>query len=112
MGRLYEVRSAVEHLHDPVDMYTGSRFERWLSLWRDAVVAEELARFVIRRFALQEPLWTSFATDESAVGFWRDLSNGDRRELWGEPAEVDTIIGGFQGQYLDPEDIGLTEADR
>lgn len=112
MGRLYGVRSRVEHLHDPIEAYSGSRFKRWLSLWHDAVVAEELARFIIRRFVLQDALWTRFRDEDSAVSFWRELSDRDRRELWGEPADVSAITDSFRGKYLDPEDLGLTEADR
>lgn len=112
MDRLYEVRSMVEHLHDPVECYSGSKFERWLALWRDAVVAEELARYTIRRFALQDALWHHFRNDAAARAFWEDLSSTDRRELWGAPADLDVIADSFQGRYLDPEDIGLTESDR
>lgn len=112
MGRLYEVRSSVEHLHDPITHYAGSKFARWLSLWHDAVVAEELARNIVRRFALQESIWPSFGDDAGALAFWQDLSENQRRDLWGAPIEVENIVASFQGRYLDPESIGLTEADR
>ena len=112
MGRLYELRSKVEHLHDPVSLYSGSKFDQWLALWHDAVVAEELARFTLRRFVLQQGLWPHFRDEGSAQAFWRDLSGKDREQVWGAPADVDAIVASFEGRYLDPENLGLTEADR
>jgi hypothetical protein len=112
MGRLYDVRSKVEHLHDPVEQYSGSKFERWLAIWRDAVVAEGLARAILRRFAFQEQLWPSFVDDSVALAFWKDYSASDRRDVWGDPLDVSKLENNFQGRYLDPEDLGLREEDR
>lgn len=112
MGRLYEVRSNVEHLRDPLEKYSGSRFETYLQLWHDAVTAEEIARSVIRSFILNPSLWPHFKDDSAAAAFWTDVSVDEKRHVWGAPLDLDAIRNAFQGCYLEPEDLGLSDADR
>jgi hypothetical protein len=55
MGRLYQMRSRVEHLHQPVfDDWPGNERERRLIVLREGVFLEELSRRCIAHFCPPE----------------------------------------------------------
>ncbi len=102
MGRLYQMRSRVEHLHDVFDAPTSDERERRLGLLRDTVCVEELSRRCLVRFLSTRALWPYFANDDALKQFWRSDAAEMRRATWGEPFDVEELRGRFDaGQVSD-----------
>ncbi len=59
MGEMYEVRSAVEHLHEHRYLETFDREVR-LGLLRKEVVAEHIARTTLARIATNDAIFHHF----------------------------------------------------
>jgi hypothetical protein len=81
MGKLYDVRSKVEHLHEHRYLETVDRTVR-LELVRKEAIAEHIARNALAHIFTNPALWSHFGNTEALGPFWQ-LSRLDRRELWG-----------------------------
>ena len=96
-GLLYDVRSAVEHLNGPFFAFDNglnpSAAEVLLN--RCGFEAEAMARHCLRTLFLRERLWPHFRDDESIRGFWQ-LPAPDRRELWGDPIDIEWVAERFR----------------
>ena len=83
MGELYDVRSAVEHLHENQYLETFDRGIR-LDLAKKEAIVEYIARRALARVSGQEALWQHFGNAAALKEFWA-LPPGGRRESLGRP---------------------------
>lgn len=104
----FEARSAIEHLNDLDQLYTGDLRNRRISLLRNAVEVEAVARYCLARFFKNRELWGWFRSETEIEEFWK-LEPDVRRQLWGDPLNIEEIQASFQHEYLDDDDLGLTE---
>jgi hypothetical protein len=88
MGEIYDVRSAVEHLHE----------NRYLEGKKEAQV-EYAARTALARIIADPKLWDHFANTPALAAFW-SLPAPDRQRMWGAPANVLDAIADFDPQYI------------
>lgn len=108
MRNLFEIRSAVEHLHGPLSAITAAtERERRLVLLLRACEAEALARHCLRRLLMTPPLEEWFEDDTRLADFWK-LSEADRRALWGPLLDFQAASDAFSSRYIDDDDLGLS----
>ncbi len=95
LGHLFEIRSAVEHLHGPLSKIpAGDDCERRLLLLQRAYEAEAIARFCIHRLFSRSQLWEYFRDDAALEQFWV-LDERPREALWGGPLDLGAALGLF-----------------
>jgi hypothetical protein len=82
MGEMYDVRSAVEHLHENRYLETFDRDVR-LDLLKKEAVAEYIARSTLVRILNDRNLWSHFANTTALAKFWT-LPAAERHRIWGE----------------------------
>lgn len=100
VGEWFEVRSAVEHLHPALEVVPGDGFrERAVRLGRRALGLEALARHCLGRVLGDDDLRSWFETDERIEEFWA-LEEDERRDLWGEPLDVETVEDSFRDEAI------------
>lgn len=90
IDEMFRIRSADEHLNDPMDEIAGSdETEKNVILFRRAAEAEAIARafltHVLENVALQA---RRFPADLSASTYWSD----EDRLLWGMPLDLDLEV--------------------
>lgn len=84
INKIYEVRSAIEHLHDPLIILCGkNNKEKFTSLLQLGITVEYMARCCIVRFLKNKELWDHFSTDEDIGKFWL-LEGEEKQKIWGE----------------------------
>ncbi|MBC9880875.1 hypothetical protein G8O24_26465 [Bradyrhizobium sp. INPA01-394B] len=98
MGEIYEVRSAVEHLHedrylDPVTRHTQ------IDLTKKEAIIEYIARTTLSRIVLDETLWPHFTSKASLTGFWAQ-ADVNRKLIWGSPIDPMAALEEFDERYL------------
>ena len=104
---LYDIRSAVEHLHSPVSVIqAGTERERKVTLLVMSVQAEALARYCIQRLLDNPTLRTHFEADTAIIHFWM-MNQDKRRGLWGDPLDINAISKMIRSDLISDEDIGL-----
>jgi hypothetical protein len=86
MGNLYENRSAVEHMNDPVLAATTER-ERSESFVEMTHDSENIARYCLLNILLKPDLLKSYKDETSLAAFW-NLEKLDRSKMWGVPLNV------------------------
>lgn len=97
IGDLYDVRSAIEHLHgDLANVVGATDRDRALEIFRLTLQAEELARHCILRVLGNPDLWPHFETDATLAAFWA-LTPEQRQNAWGGPFDFAAV-----GQAFDP----------
>lgn len=98
MGEIYDVRSAVEHLH--VNRYL-EHFDREtrLDLLKKVTVVEHIARTSIAHVIRTSALWPYFANATALTSFWA-LPVDDRQRLWGPPIDPMDALTGFDPHYI------------
>jgi hypothetical protein len=95
LGKLFDVRSAVEHLHGTYAIVTApDRRAADLELAELAFKAEMIARHCLQRLFLTPALWPHFRDDASLAAFWR-LPDADRIAIWGAPTETRVAFAFF-----------------
>lgn len=104
MGGMYEVRSAVEHLHEHRYLETFDR-ECRLGLLRKEVVAEHIARTTLARIAGDNAILQHFANSASLSAFWA-LTPQERRGIWGDPVNPDDALAGYDPKYMSDRELG------
>lgn len=105
IGRIYDARSKVEHLHYEDLIANAGRTER-IELTRQAAIMEGLARHCINTLLLKSALWPYFRTDDALEAFWR-LSEPDRESLWGATVSISELINGFKEKWITDAELGL-----
>jgi hypothetical protein len=113
MGRLYEMRSLVEHLHElQFDDWPLEERERRLIVLREAIFLEQLSRYCISRMFLNRALWPHFNNDNTLNTFWHGDAADSRREMWGEPADIVALRNRFDPATVSDTDLGLPAPGR
>jgi hypothetical protein len=100
MGLLYDIRSAVEHMHDPrYYLQVQDEKEGIVIVFKKALVSESIARYCINTILTTESLWGYFEDDRAIDSFW-NLDSSERSRLWGDHLDIDQISKSF-----DREDV-------
>ncbi|HZZ25016.1 MAG TPA: hypothetical protein VFE60_21690 [Roseiarcus sp.] len=94
MGEIYDIRSAVEHLHENRYLEGFDRDIR-LDLLKKEAVAERIARTSLARIVGNSNLWPHFANTPMLGRFWT-LQEADRRLAWGPPINpLDALVESY-----------------
>lgn len=104
MGDIYDVRSAVEHLHENRYLENFNRDVR-LELLKNEAIVEYIARTVISRIIENPVLWPHFANTTSLGAFWA-LPEAERRRIWGEPFDPMGTLADFDPKYIPDSALG------
>lgn len=97
IGRIYGVRSNVEHLHDPLGSVSGnSKRDRIVELLRLSFTVEGIARYLILHLLKSPSLWAHFADDVALLAFW----NADPKATWGEQYDLAAHISEFSDMFI------------
>jgi len=107
MGKIYELRSAVEHLHDPLSCIDGAtQSEKVTALFRKSYEVEALARYCLQRFLTRHGLWLHFQDDSTLQQFWQK-DKSERENLWGDKLDISQVSKGFRPDLIRPEFLRL-----
>lgn len=107
IDELYELRSAVEHLHDPLELLTSlSPRDRRLCLLQRAMESESLARYCIARLLSSSAIWPRFEDDSALEEFWK-LDQPKRVSEWGSELDFAAVSRAFDSTYIEDADLGL-----
>jgi hypothetical protein len=88
LGDLFDVRSAVEHLHGPYkDISAHDRIQKDLLLANLGFKAETITRYCLQRLFTTDTLWSHFKDDEMLEKFWA-LKPAERERIWGAPIDI------------------------
>jgi hypothetical protein len=98
MGEIYDVRSAVEHLHENRYLEVFSREVR-LDLIKKEAIVEHIARNSISRIIESPALWPHFANTKSLGDFWC-LPDIERRKLWGRSIDPTKALADYNPDYI------------
>jgi hypothetical protein len=104
MGELYDVRSAVEHLHENRYLESFDRATR-LDLAKKEAIIEHIARTALARVIGDDTLWPHFANTPALEKFW-GLTPPERTRIWGDPVDPLTAIADFDPQYIHDDLLG------
>jgi hypothetical protein len=104
MGDMYDVRSAVEHLHENRYLEGFDREVR-LDLLKKEAIAEHIARKALARVIGETALWPHFANTPALAAFWA-LAEKDRRQIWGDPFDPMEAIRDFDTKYIHDGHLG------
>jgi len=104
MDELYDVRSAVEHLHENRYLESFDRETR-LDLVRKEAIAEHIARAALARIVGCKPLWSGFANTSALARFWQ-LPVADRQAIWGEPIDPLDALADYDPTYIPDGHLG------
>jgi hypothetical protein len=107
MGEIYDVRSAVEHLHE--NKYLEGPFDRAvrLDLVKKEAMIEHIARTAIARVLGNKALWPHFANTSALATFW-SMKEDQRRMIWGDPINVMDALADFDPKYIHDGHLGAT----
>ena len=98
MDEIYDVRSAVEHLHENRYLESFDRATR-LDLLKKEAIAEYIARTVLARILCHNALWPHFANTSALAKFWA-LTAIERGQIWGDPIDPMHAIAEFDPKYI------------
>jgi hypothetical protein len=98
MGELYDVRSAVEHLHENRYLESFDRAVR-LDLAKKEAIAEHIARTALARILAERSLWPHFANTSALRNFW-PLPPYRRQRIWGGSIDPMVAISEFDPTYI------------
>lgn len=104
MGEIYDIRSAVEHLHENRYLENYDREIR-LDLVKKEAIVEHIARTALARTVGDETLWPHFANTPALTKFWA-LTADERRRIWGDPIDPLDAIAGFDSKYIHDGNLG------
>jgi hypothetical protein len=98
MGEIYEVRSAVEHLHE--DRYLDPLLRATqVDLTKKEAVIEHVARTTLARIALNDALWPYFTNRAALADFWGKPA-AERQAIWGAPIDPLEALAEFDERFL------------
>jgi hypothetical protein len=105
MGEIYDVRSAVEHLHEDRYLDNSDRQLR-LDLGKKALLVEHIARMALARIVGNSSLWPHFANKAALSAFWA-LPETERRMIWGDTIDPMEALADFDPTRVFNADLGL-----
>jgi hypothetical protein len=98
MGEIYEVRSAVEHLHEDRYLDPLSRATQ-VDLTKKEAIVEHIARTTLARIVLNEALWPHFTSKDALAGFWAKPA-AERQAIWGAAIDPLEALKDFDERFL------------
>ncbi|WP_315810511.1 hypothetical protein [Bradyrhizobium sp. SZCCHNR3107] len=98
MGEIYDVRSAVEHLHEDRYLDPLTRPTQ-VDLTKKEAIIEHIARTTLARIALNEQLWPHFTSKTALGDFWAKPAD-ERQAIWGPPIDPMEALAQFDERYL------------
>jgi hypothetical protein len=104
MDELYDLRSAVEHLHENRYLESFDREIR-LDLVQKEAIAEHIARTALARIIGCKPLWSRFANTSALAQFW-GLTGTDRQLIWGDPIDPLDALADYDPKYIPDGHLG------
>lgn len=104
MGELYDIRSAVEHLHENRYLEKFDRAMRLDLAMKEAIV-ERIARTALAHVIGKDALWTRFANTDSLGKFWA-LSADERQRIWGNPIDLKVATADFDSRLISDGELG------
>jgi hypothetical protein len=104
MGKTYDVRSDVEHLHENKHLEVFDRTAR-LELVKKLEMMEYIARSALVRIVLEPKLWPHFANTPALQAFWA-LDDQQRRALWGAAINPTDALAEFDPRYISDAQLG------
>lgn len=107
IGEIYDVRSAVEHLHDDKYLHGFDR-ARMLRLVEHEAILASLCRACLRRILSNPSILPHFANESALGAFWA-LSHQERQGIWGSPVDPRQALAGFQPAYVSDAMLGADE---
>jgi hypothetical protein len=106
MGEIYDVRSAVEHLHENRYLESFDRQTR-LDLLKKEAITEHIVRSAIARVVGASNLWPHCANTSSLREFWA-LEETRRRQIWGDPINPMDAVADFDPKYISDGHLGAS----
>jgi hypothetical protein len=98
MGEIYEVRSAVEHLHE--DRYLDPLLRTTqVDLTKKEAIIEHIARTTLARIALDDALWPYFTRKAALAAFWAKPV-AERQAIWGPSIDPLEALREFDERFL------------
>jgi hypothetical protein len=104
MGELYDIRSAVEHLHENRYLETFDRAAR-LDLVKKETIVEYIARTALVRIIGNANCWPHFSNTSSLSRFW-SLPADERRLIWGDPIDPMAALHDYDEQFINDGQLG------
>jgi hypothetical protein len=104
IGEIYDVRSAVEHLHEDRYLEPFNRETR-LELLKKEAIAEYIARNALVRIVGDRNLWPHFANTSAVRKFWAS-GQRERRQAWGDPIDPAEAVVDFDPKYISDGQLG------
>jgi hypothetical protein len=104
MGELYDIRSAVEHLHEYRYLEKFDRTIR-LELVKNEAIVEHIARTTLARVIGDAKLWPHFANTTALERFWA-LNAQERRAIWGNPLDPKAAVVDFDPDFINDGELG------
>ncbi len=90
LNQVFDLRSRIEHIHDPLDLLQGDRDTRIATANRRTRQVDALARFALMRVLEDDALFETFKTDASIEAFWA-LPDAARVTAWGERLNLTAV---------------------
>jgi len=107
MGRIYDARSAAEHLNEHILLEPFDRSTR-LEIIKQLAIAEHIARYCITKTLDDPTLFQHFRTVEAQKAFWA-LPATERKGIWGAPIDPSKALEGFNPNHISDRDLGRYE---
>jgi hypothetical protein len=104
IGEIYDIRSAVEHLHESRYLGTFDRQVR-LDLTRKEAMIEHIARTALARIIGEVKVWPYFANTPSLARFW-GLTRNEQRAVWGQPIDPLDALADFDPKFISDGELG------
>ena len=105
LGKIYDVRSDVEHLHEDRHIMDRDRAKRLDLVAKEAII-ENLARRIFAHILAKQELWGHFANRDSIDQFWA-LPVDDQALVWGPGFDLFEPLAEFDPQSISNGQIGL-----
>jgi hypothetical protein len=90
LNEIFDLRSRIEHVHDPLDVLARERDARIATANRRTRQVEALARFALGRVLEDDHLFETFRTDAGVDAFWQ-LADAVRAAAWGQRIDLRTV---------------------
>jgi hypothetical protein len=90
LNQIFDLRSRIEHVHDPLEVLAGDRDTRIATANRRTRQVDVLARFALGRVLEDNRLFETFRTDAGVDAFWQ-LADAARAAAWGQRLDLRAI---------------------
>jgi len=97
---VFKLRSAEEHLNNPMACVRGSSRDRRITILRRAHETQALARHCLHRIFTSPTVRKRFQKDDSLRSFWK-LPPQERSEIWGPLINLKAIEAEFSDENID-----------